>query len=212
MGSVREQLQERFVSLKYLQLVPVDERLAFYDTLAARYEEPHRHYHVLDHIGHCFSVFDAFRHLAHNPNALEVAIFYHDIVYDIGVPARQNEERSALYLVSCMMAWNLYRHDFYDSMSAVLATTHDHTPSTNDNKLIVDIDLAGLGAPWPIFLQNNMKVREEYKHIPEDKFREGNGKILQRFLERTPLYFFPEIEEVYGAQAKENLNRWLNRP
>ncbi len=150
--------------------------------------------------------------MAKNPDALEVALFFHDYFYDIGVPARQNEERSTVTVIRRMHEWGCFERDIYDTMSAVLATTHDHTPQTPDNRLMVDIDLAGLGVPWPVFLINNQNVREEYAEVSEEKFREGNGKLLQHFLERTPLYYTPEIEAAFGAQAKENLSRWLNRP
>ena len=56
-----------------------------------------------------------------------------------------------------------------------------------------------------------MCVRREYKHVPDDLFRERNTEILGRFLDRTSLYYFPQIEARYGLQAKENLNRWINR-
>jgi predicted metal-dependent HD superfamily phosphohydrolase len=205
-------LMDRFLSLRLLENVPLLERVNAFYILAAKYGEGHRRYHVLLHISFCLEMFDLFRHLAKNPDAVELAIFYHDFFYDIGVPSRQNEEKSALLLVQHMTEWGCRFDDLYNTMSAVLATTHDHKLHTDDNRLIVDIDLAGLGQPWEVFLENNRNVREEYKDVPEDKFREGNGEVLRRFYEKTPLYHHPEIEAAYGAQAKENLQRWLNRP
>lgn len=212
MTTVRDRMLKRFLGLKLLHKVSPSARLEAFWTLADKYDESHRRYHVLEHIEFGFQIFDQFRHLAKNPNALDLAWFCHDFFYDIGVPPRQNEEFSTLMLVEMMLGWGCLIGDIYDASSAVLATTHDHTPSTNDNKLIVDIDLAGLGAPWEVFLQNNLNIREEYRQVSEADFRAGNSKILRQFLDRKPLYYHPEIEAQYGAQARANLSRWLNRP
>ncbi len=207
-----DHLLRRFNSLKLLQGISEKRRALEFALLAGKYGESHRRYHVLDHIDFCLFIFDQFKGLAKNPDALEVAICYHDYFSDIGVPGRQNEERSALKIVELMRFWGCFEHDIYDTMSAVLATAHDHTPQTPDNRLMVDVDLAGLGAPWPMFLINSQNVREECAEVPEEKFREGNDKFLRRLLERTPLYYTPVIEALFGAQAKANLTRWLNRP
>jgi len=209
--TAKGRVEERLFENKLLVNVPGYEKADLFKGIASQYEETHRAYHTFEHIDFCLNIFDKFRHLANNPDCLELAIIFHDLRYGTDVPARVNEEISALALVEVMLRYKCLWKDTLCGMSAVLATTHDHTPSTDDNKLIVDIDLAGLGQPWDIFLENNRNVRQEYKDVPEDKFREGNGAVLQRFLDRTPLYYHPEIEARYGAQAKENLARWLNR-
>ena len=211
-ASAREWLLKRFLSLRLPGYAPDDHRTLVFGYLAEKYGEPHRKYHTLGHVDFCFKVFDEFRHLAKDSDALVWAILFHDLHYDIGVPARQNEEASAFTLVRQMLMWKCNDDCIFRAMSAVLATTHDHTPSTNDNRLIVDIDLAGLGAPWPVFLENNQNIRQEYKDVPEEAFRKGNGAVLKRFLDRKPLYYHPEIEAKYGDQARDNLTRWLNRP
>jgi predicted metal-dependent HD superfamily phosphohydrolase len=205
-------LRARFFDLGLLQRVPVAELITGFNALARKYNEEHRHYHILGHLHDGFKVFDRFRHLAESPDHLAVSWYYHDSIYDIGVPARQNEERSAALLARQFRKWGFSEPEIAVMVAPVLSTTHDHEPVFNDGRLIVDIDLAGLGAPWEVFLRNNENVREEYRHVPEDKFREGNGAILGRFLGRTPLYYTPEIEKELGAQAKDNLRRWLNRP
>ena len=205
-------LKGRFLAIQARRDLPGQEWANAFVYLADRYREPWRHYHTLEHIAYCLSVFDRFKHLAHHPDPLELAIYYHDAVYDIGVPARQNEERSAELARITLVALGLGNGEANIVKQMVLATTHDHVPGASDDKLIVDIDLAGLGAPWPVFLQNNRNVREEYRSVPEDKFREGNGKILGQFLERRPLFYHPYIEAELGDQARDNLHRWLSRP
>jgi predicted metal-dependent HD superfamily phosphohydrolase len=51
--------------------------------LLAAYCEPQRHYHTLQHLEECFAHFDKVRHLANNPAAIELALWFHDSVYDV---------------------------------------------------------------------------------------------------------------------------------
>lgn len=187
--------------------------IKLFEQLAARYQEPHRHYHTLEHIRYCLEVFDRFKTLTQHPGSIEIAIFYHDAINDVTQNAH-NEERSVAFSEEFFYrAFYGTRQDAWDlNKQLILATKHDRLVTDPDEQLIVDIDLSALGAPWPIFLQNNQNVRKEYGHVSEDKFREGNGKILQQFLNRTPLYYHPEIEKAFGTQAKENLTHWLARP
>jgi len=66
-----------------------------YDDLVERYSEPHRHYHDLRHVSRCLMELDEARSQADNPFEVELAIWFHDAVYD---PRRSdNEEASARY-------------------------------------------------------------------------------------------------------------------
>ena len=211
MKDVHGRLLERFLKLDSLTMVPEEERTKAFRALADKYAETHRKYHTLGHIDFCLEIFDRFRRLAKDPGAVEIAVFYHDAVYDIGVPSRQNEERSADMAAQVMGGWNLPLPLISQVTRIILATTHDRIVTDSDEQLMVDIDLAGLGGSWPVFLQNHQDVRQEYAQVPEALFREKNGEILQRFFDRTPLYYHPAIEARHGVPAKENLARWLTR-
>jgi len=72
---------------------PLDE--ALYQDLVARYREPHRRYHTLQHLEECFARFDELRALAEHPRDVELAIWFHDAIYD--TRRSDNEARSAAW-------------------------------------------------------------------------------------------------------------------
>jgi predicted metal-dependent HD superfamily phosphohydrolase len=64
-----------------------------FEKIEAAYGEPARAYHTMAHIIACLDTFVAARHLATAPERIELAIWFHDIVYD--TRRGDNEDRSA---------------------------------------------------------------------------------------------------------------------
>jgi predicted metal-dependent HD superfamily phosphohydrolase len=89
-----KQERERFVAL-WQRTLDHDPRRAevAYAELVQRYREPHRHYHTLTHIRHCLRQFDQAVDLMDHPDAVEIALWFHDAVYEPGDPS--NERRRA---------------------------------------------------------------------------------------------------------------------
>src|SRR6188508_2389895 len=73
---------------------------SWFDVLKGRYTEPHRHYHNPRHISECLAEYDSSRHLAVQPVAVELAIWFHDAIYD--THAADNEEQSAWLADQCL--------------------------------------------------------------------------------------------------------------
>src|SRR4051812_29571294 len=63
------------------------------DALRASYSAPDRHYHDLVHIADCFEKLEGCGGEAERPAEIEMAIFFHDAIYD--THAADNELRSA---------------------------------------------------------------------------------------------------------------------
>ena len=145
-------LERRFVSLDLLQKTQEKHRFWAFNSLARRYMNGQRWYHTLHHVKFCLKIFDEFIVLSSRPSLLELAIWYHDSIYNFNAPARQNEQRSAALARSELTWLKLDAQDIAYVERCILATTHDHEPVSHDSRLIVDIDLVGLGMPWSIFL------------------------------------------------------------
>jgi predicted metal-dependent HD superfamily phosphohydrolase len=177
--------------------------LLWFDHLAAAYVEPHRHYHTLRHIAECIREFDAARFLARTPEAVELALWFHDAVYDPKAP--DNEEQSAELAKRCLADSGVSSSLTRMVAGLVMATKHHDTSQEIDAPLLVDIDLSILGQPNPRFLEYEMQIREEYHWVPERVFDVERAKILERFLARERLYATEWFCEKYEKAARTNL-------
>ncbi|HZE96223.1 MAG TPA: N-methyl-D-aspartate receptor NMDAR2C subunit [Planctomycetota bacterium] len=175
-----------------------------WEALAARYAEPHRGYHTLRHIEHCLVEFDPVRGQALDPVAVELAVWYHDAVYD--TRQRDNEERSARLVESVQ---GLPAASARRAGDLIRVSTHKKPAADRDGKLFTDIDLAILGQPGDVFQDYERRVREEYAWVPEADFRAGRARILETFLDRFSIYATPYFQERYEKRARLNLTASL---
>ena len=180
-----------------------------YNDLVARYSEPHRAYHTLEHIGHCLDELEQVRHLATNPDAVELALWYHDAIYD--TKTKDSEERSAALAVE-MVENALLPSSFGQSVAnLIMATKHTSAPTDPDVQLLVDTDLSILGQSEDRFDEYERQVRKEYEWVAKDAFTAGRSAILKSFLDRPTIYSTPFFRNKYEAQARANIARSLAR-
>ncbi len=177
--------------------------------LAARYSEPHRTYHTLDHIGHCLEEFGPVRHLATIPDVIELAFWYHDAIYD--TKANDNEEQSAALALEVVRNASLSDDFGQIVVNLIMATKHSVIPTDSDAQLFVDIDLSILGQPEDKFDEYERQVCKEYEWVPEDQFVSGRSAILKSFLDRPNIYATQFFRNKYEAQARRNIARSLAR-
>lgn len=177
---------------------PLDE--ALYQDLVARYREPHRRYHTLQHLEECFARFDELRALAEHPRDVELAIWFHDAIYD--TRRSDNEARSAAWGRSVA---GERVHDL------VMATRHEAAPRSADEKALVDVDLWILGAPRERFDEYEAQVREEHGWVPAIIYRRKRRQVLESIAARPTIYNTAAFVQRYEKQARENLARSLAR-
>lgn len=176
-----------------------------YNNLVARYSEPHRAYHTLGHIEHCLDELGQARHLAINLNAVELALWFHDAIYD--TKAKDNEEKSAALAVDFLKNASLPEILGRSVANLIMATKHTAIPADPDNQLLVDIDLSILGQSEGKFDEYERQIRKEYEWVSEDAFIVGRLVILKSFLDRQVIYSTRFFREKYEARAQWNIAR-----
>ena len=180
---------------------------ALLERLSAAYREPHRHYHTLQHLEECFARLQSIGSLAQHPAEVELAVWFHDAVYD--TRRHDNEERSAEWARRVLSPVSSEVSQRVTSL--VLATRHAAAPEGIDAQVLVDVDLAILGAPAARFDEYELQVRREYAWLPLPLYRRARRQILESLLARAAIYATAQFVERYEAQARANLARSLAR-
>ena len=175
-----------------------------FDELDALYREPHRRYHTVAHIDHCLHCFDLAADRMDEPDAVEMALWFHDAVY--AVPTQGNERRSAELFAARAGARGeeRYRSKVH---RLIMVTEHREPPATLDESFIVDIDLSSFGLPWEAFLRDSRAVREEFAAVPDAEFYPRHRKFTESLLARPHFCFTEFFRERHEARARENIER-----
>lgn len=181
------------------------EGAALFARLKAAYAEPQRHYHTLQHLAECLAAFDAAHLQATHPHEVELALWFHDAVYDI--KGHDNELRSADWAHDALLDAGVAPASAQRVHDLVMATRHTAVPSDGDQQLLVDIDLSILGAERARFDEYEQQIRKEYAYVPGFLFRRKRREILKGFLDRPAIYSTPDFHAALEARARDNLRR-----
>ena len=179
---------------------------AVYARLAELYGEPHRHYHTLDHIQHCLHEFDQATAFMDDSEAVELALWVHDAIYQSG--ARDNERRSA-------DLFRNYAHQYAGAIfqqrvdDLIMATTHRGLPRQSDEQFIVDIDLSSFGLPWETFMQDGWRIRAEFANVTDDAYYPDHLRFLRGLWDRPSFFFTDCFRQRHEDAARENIRRLI---
>lgn len=191
-----------------LQVRDLREESAALVEICQRYTEGHRHYHTLEHLQKCFSVLDVEMAKFSGLGSIELALWYHDIVYD--TKAHDNEEKSAQIAEARIIRLGMDEAFAQQVGNLIRATTHKNVPGTREAKVLLDVDTAILSEPEAYFDKYEQDIREEYGWVPEADFKAGRTKVLEGFLARQWLYSTPEFRNSWReGLARRNLTRSL---
>jgi predicted metal-dependent HD superfamily phosphohydrolase len=180
-----------------------------FESLLARYAEPQRHYHNQRHLAECLREFDLARSLAREAVAVELALWFHDAVYD--PHASDNEERSAELAVASLREAGAAATLVNAVQQLVLATKSHDGARHPDAPLLVDVDLSILGQPPQRFWEYEQAIRAEYAWVPQEHFAIKRAEILERFLTRPRLYHTEQFSQRFEAPARANLRAAIER-
>lgn len=170
-----------------------------WETIRDHYNHPQRAYHNLSHIADCLRQFDQCTGLVQDPIALEMAIWFHDVIYD--PHSSENELKSAemaeLFLSSTSLGLTV--------RELILTTRHRAEPRKSDSALIVDIDLSILGSAPSEYRRYATAIRSEYSFVPDNQYAAGRTQILSGFLKRPHLFYTPSFRDTLESTARMNL-------
>ncbi|KAJ7100749.1 hypothetical protein B0H15DRAFT_770210 [Mycena belliarum] len=177
--------------------------------LKCRYSEPQRHYHTLEHISWMLRALKPDT-LDQACETIELAVWFHDCVYDPVKGSPWNEDES-------ICVWE----DFADStqsqvmadlkpcVSALIKATILHRlPDVLPEGLnalevatFLDLDMGILSESAEAYEKYAHQIRQEYSHYPTTAYCAGRIKVLQSFFSRERIYLG------YDADAMEKRAR-----
>ncbi|MHB9759666.1 HD domain-containing protein [Streptomyces sp. BYX5S] len=178
------------------------------DNLLARWSEPQRKYHTVDHLAAVLDHIDVLEEHAAEPELVRLAAWFHDAVYR---PDRsENEERSAALAERALTEAGLSARDVAEVARLVrLTVTHDPAEDDTNGEALCDADLAILAAPTPAYAAYTKAVRAEYAFVPDEAFREGRAAVLRQLLDLPRLFRTPYGRSRWESAARENLTAEL---
>lgn len=179
------------------------------DEVIGAHRQPVRRYHGVRH------VIWVLRHVAElseaepvaDLGAVVAAAFYHDAVYD--PRATDNEECSARWAERALpgLGWT---PDRTAEVGGLIRLTVQHRPEPGtDGAVLVDADLAVLGAEPGGYQAYVRGVRGEYVHVPEPDWRAGRAAVLRAFLDRDRIFTTATATSRWEARARANLTAEL---
>ena len=174
-----------------------------YSELVAAYAEKHRHYHTNEHIEDCLQQFDTSANLAQQPAEVELALWFHDAVYN--PMSQDNERRSADWSRQFLAAAGADPNRCDRVYDHIMATRHEPGELEGDAALVVDVDLSILGRDQATYDAFENNVRREYRWVPSALFRKKRAEILQSFLDRDAIYTTAAFHERYEDAARRNI-------
>jgi len=171
--------------------------------LESHYEESARKYHSTRHINECLGILDRTHHLEASNPLVEYALWFHDAIYNTF--SKKNEERSADAAVKVLERSGRPNADCDLVRAMIMATRHGMQPTEPPLQLLVDIDLAILGAEADRYAEFELQIRAEYWWLPTAMYRKQRAAVLQSFVTRPSIYATHEFRERLERQARNNI-------
>lgn len=171
--------------------------------------QPDRHYHTPVHVLAMFCY--AERAGAELSDPEQLAIWFHDAIYDPVAPPGRNENETADWMRRLLLAAGLPRPTVDQAADAIRWTARhldEHVPP--EHRLIMDLDLAGLTAEPENFERQSRAVRLEAGHLSEEKYRSGKIYFFEQLLAR-PHFFRSEAFAPWEQRARQAVKQEIEK-
>ncbi len=177
--------------------------------LVKHYGEEGRYYHNLEHINNLLETVSQLRDLAHDLPVIQLAIWYHDVIYDSR--SNENEKLSAESARSSLTGLEFPMATVDRIVELIMATTNHLAPEGDvDAQILLDADLAPLGDEPAAFQRQSQALRKEFSWLPDEQYRLKRQHVLRNFLQRERIYQTDQLFKMLEEQARYNLSESLD--
>jgi predicted metal-dependent HD superfamily phosphohydrolase len=180
------------------------------DELLSRHRQPHRRYHTATHVMWVLRHIDdlAADSTPVDLDAVRAAALFHDAVYDPRSPTNEHDSAGLARRVLADCGWEPAR---VDRVAALIELTAGHVAPDTDlgADILLDADLAILGAEPAEYRAYVTGVRAEYAHVDDDAWRVGRAAVLRSFLDRPAIYRTTSMQAARERRARANLSAEL---
>lgn len=210
-SSLNQVFKERWNGLisRVLNSTPVIDSHDVLAELITFYNSPERYYHNFNHVLSCLAYFEKIKPLSRNPDAIELALIFHDVVYDSH--KHDNEAASAQFASVSLARLGVSKDVIRQVEELIMATCHNVAPVNRNSALIMDIDLSILWQAPPVFDDYEAAIRKEYAWVSEEAYRVGRSQVLHGFIQRSRIYYTDYFRKLYEGAARENILRSLRK-
>jgi len=185
------------------------------DALLARHREPHRRYHtathlmwVLRHVDDLAARLDQAVGTQLDLDTVRAAALFHDAVYD---PRSSTNEADSAVLAAQVLADMGWAPQRIERVQHLIEATASHLgtaaapPDGVDVDILLDADLAILGAEPNDYRAYVAGVRTEYGHLDASTWRAGRSAVLRDFLDRPTIFRTAAMRTDRERRARANL-------
>lgn len=172
-----------------------------------------RRYHGIEHLVDCLRELDAANAPAPTADVAELALWYHDVVYE--PQANDCEERSAGRLLADAVVAAIPEAFASQAADLVRATAHAPPGEHGDAAaadLVIDIDLSILGRDGLRFMDYEYAIEEEYAPTSRLAFFVRRGRFLASLLERDRIFRTDFFHARYERRARAQIEALLTSP
>lgn len=199
-------------------LAPKDAAIAIASSVFARMSDKQLHYHTPIHV---LGIFQFHEKFVDEPLRLaeQLAIWFHDSIYNPMAQATHNEEDSAGFLNLMLRNFNrgiqAPRHLDILVAKSIILDTAQHLAMDNpacgrpNSKLVMDLDLSSFAGSYETFVRAGDLVRQEYPYISDDEFMAGRKKFLTNLQKKGYIFRSETFKKAYEDRALEHIEKFL---
>ncbi|HWG28143.1 metal-dependent phosphohydrolase [Actinospica sp.] len=175
--------------------------------LVTLYEESHRAYHNVRHLTEVLDIVDELADEAEDADAVRLAAWFHDAEYRAESVVSISSEEASARLAEQILPQLCAPAVLVAEVSRLVRLTEKHVAGDDDRNaaVLLDADLAILGADPERYADYARAVREEYREIPDAVFRPARARILAELLSAPTVYRTPSARARFESRARANV-------